>query len=115
MEARNALVADLHHRDVLLGSDGSVFLVDLAMAWVLGKRPGWIRRTVFRYLRDQDLVALARMRARFTGGDVATRTSHIFLLDVSDLQDTRGISRELLSPTGEYSVVHDVSSRVNSR
>ncbi len=36
----------------------------------------------------------------FTGGDPATKTTHIFLLDVSDLHDTEGISPELLSPTG---------------
>ena len=38
----------------------------------------------------------------FTGGDPATKSSHIFLLDVSDLKDTEGISQDLLSPTGEY-------------
>ncbi len=37
----------------------------------------------------------------FTGGDPATESSHMFLLDVSDLKDSDGISRELLSPTGE--------------
>jgi hypothetical protein len=37
----------------------------------------------------------------FTGGDPRTKTNHIFLLDVSDLKDTQGISRDLLSPTGE--------------
>ena len=77
LHRRGVAVADLHHRDVLLAADGSVFLVDLAMAWVLGERPGWIRRTVFRYLCDQDRVALARMRARFTGGDVAAAVAAV--------------------------------------
>jgi hypothetical protein len=36
----------------------------------------------------------------FTGGDPASRTSHMFLLDVSDLNDAEGISTDLLSPTG---------------
>ena len=36
----------------------------------------------------------------FTGGDAATQTSQIFLLDVSDLQESEGISADLLSPTG---------------
>ena len=36
----------------------------------------------------------------FTGGDPETETSHIFLLDVSDLKDSEGISRNLLSHTG---------------
>ena len=40
----------------------------------------------------------------FTGGDPATKTNHIFLLDVSDLHDTEGISPELLSPTGANDV-----------
>jgi len=36
----------------------------------------------------------------FTGGDPTSRTSHMFLLDISDLKDSQGISAELLSPTG---------------
>lgn len=36
----------------------------------------------------------------FTGGDPASRTAQIFLLDVSDLPESRGVSRDLLSPTG---------------
>jgi hypothetical protein len=36
----------------------------------------------------------------FTGGDPATETNHIFLLDVSDLSDSQGISMDLLNPTG---------------
>lgn len=47
----------------------------------------------------------------FTGGDSTTRSNHIFLLDVSDLKDTEGISQELLSPTGANSVIRDVGSR----
>lgn len=35
-----------------------------------------------------------------TGGDPATQTNHLFLLDASDLKDTEGISADLLSPTG---------------
>ncbi len=40
----------------------------------------------------------------FTGGDSETQTNHIFLLDVADLNETEGVSRELLSPTGEHDV-----------
>jgi hypothetical protein len=36
----------------------------------------------------------------FSAGDSASQTCHLFLLDVSDLDDTEGISTELLSPTG---------------
>jgi hypothetical protein len=35
-----------------------------------------------------------------TAGDPASRTNQLFLLDVSDLKDTQGISPELLSATG---------------
>lgn len=74
---RGIAVADLHHRDVLLAADGSVFLVDLAMAWILGQRPGRLRKAVFCRLCDQDRVALARMRARFTGRDVAAAVAAV--------------------------------------
>ena len=40
----------------------------------------------------------------FTAGDPSTKTNHIFLLDVSDLKESRGISPNLLSPTGENDV-----------
>ena len=40
----------------------------------------------------------------FVGGDSKTKTNHIFLLDASDLKDTRGISRELLSKTGDNNI-----------
>jgi hypothetical protein len=45
LHLRGVALADLHHRDVLIGEN------------------------LFERLRDQDLVSLARMRARFTGGD----------------------------------------------
>ncbi len=77
LHRRGVAVADLHHRDVLLSADGSVFLVDLATAWLLGERPGRLRKAVFRRLCDQDRVALARMRARFTGRDVAAAVAAV--------------------------------------
>ena len=42
----------------------------------------------------------------FTGGDPATETNHIFLLDASDLKDVSGISSEKLSPTGEHDMTY---------
>ena len=63
---RGVALADLHHRDVLVGPAG-VFVVDLATAWTLGRRPGAFRRWVFRRLAMQDRLAAARLRARFTG------------------------------------------------
>jgi len=62
-------LADLHHRDVLMGRDGSVWVLDLVTAWTLGRRPGKLRRCLFRRLCELDQLALARMRARFGGGD----------------------------------------------
>ncbi len=69
LHARGIALGDLHHRDVIVGSGGSVHVVDLATAWVLGPRPGPFGRLAFRWLAQQDRVALARLRARYTGGD----------------------------------------------
>ncbi len=63
-------LADLHHRDVLIGGDDSLYIVDLATAWVLGENPGPISRLLFKRFCESDRVNLARMRARFTGGDL---------------------------------------------
>jgi len=67
LHVRGVAMSDLHHRDVLVAVDGSVHLVDLAMAYVLGPRPGWFRRRLFERLSAQDRLSAARMRARFTG------------------------------------------------
>jgi len=69
LHARGVALGDLHHRDVLISNDGSVHLIDLATAWVIGPRRGRLRRLLFRRFRDQDFVALVRMRARYSGGD----------------------------------------------
>jgi len=74
---RGVALSDLHHRDVLLAEDGSLYLVDLATAWVLGKRPGFVRRRLFERFCESDRVNLARMRARFTGGDVETAVASV--------------------------------------
>lgn len=67
LHARGVAIADLHHRDVLLGAAGDVYVVDFAAAFVLGSRPGVLRRRVFARLSTQDRLAAARMRARYTG------------------------------------------------
>jgi hypothetical protein len=67
LHARGIAVADLHHRDVLVGGDGSVHVVDLAAAYVAGVAPSGWRKRIFDRLRAQDRLAAARMRARFTG------------------------------------------------
>jgi hypothetical protein len=69
LHARGIALGDLHHRDVLVGADGRVWVVDLATAWLLGENPGRIRRLVFERFREADLVAIARLSARFAGGD----------------------------------------------
>jgi predicted Ser/Thr protein kinase len=65
--ARGIALGDLHHRDVLVTTDDTIYLVDLAMAWVAGPRAGKVRRAIFERLAGIDLVAVARMRARWTG------------------------------------------------
>jgi len=40
----------------------------------------------------------------FVGGDRETKSNHIILLDVTDLKDTRGVSREMLSKTGDNDI-----------
>ncbi len=77
LHGRGVALADLHHRDVLLTADGTIYLVDLATAWVLGPRPGPLRRRLFDRFRESDRVNLARMRARFTGGDVEAAVASV--------------------------------------
>ena len=69
LHARGVAVGDLHRRNVLVSTTGTVALVDLACAWVLGPRPGALRRWIFGLLRDLDRAALTRMRARHAGLD----------------------------------------------
>jgi hypothetical protein len=77
LHGRGVALGDLHHRDVLVAADGTVRVVDLATAWVLGPRPGALRRLIFRRLAEADRVNLARMRARFTGGDPAAAAASV--------------------------------------
>jgi hypothetical protein len=77
LHGRGVALADLHHRDVLVGVDDALYIVDLATAWVLGQRPGPIRRRLFERFCESDRVNLARMRARFTGGDVAAAVESV--------------------------------------
>jgi len=67
LHAHGVAIADLHHRDVLIGAGGDVHVVDFAAAYVLGANPSGFRRRVFARLSAQDRLAAARMRARFTG------------------------------------------------
>jgi hypothetical protein len=69
LHARGIALSDLHHRDLLVSPAGEVHIVDLATAWLLGSRPGRLRRRLFDRLRRLDHLALARMQARFSGDD----------------------------------------------
>ena len=69
LHARGVAVGDLHHRNVLITPGGRVVLVDLAASWISGSRSGPLRKLIFKRLVELDRLALARMRARFTGGD----------------------------------------------
>jgi hypothetical protein len=67
---RGVALVDLHHRDLLVTPDGSVFFVDLAAAWRRSRRPGALGRRVFLRLTELDRAALARLRGRWTGRPV---------------------------------------------
>jgi hypothetical protein len=67
---RGIALGDLHHRDVLLASDGAVYIVDLATAWLAGPDARGLRRWIFERFRDADHVAFARLEARIAGRDV---------------------------------------------
>jgi hypothetical protein len=69
LHRRGVALGDLHHRDVLLGSDQRVHVVDLATAWVAPPDAGWLRRKLFERFRDADRVALVRLDARLDGRD----------------------------------------------
>lgn len=77
LHRREVALGDLHHRDVLVGENGALWVVDLATALVLGERPSLPRRALFERLREADRVNLARMRARFTGGDAAAAVASV--------------------------------------
>jgi tRNA A-37 threonylcarbamoyl transferase component Bud32 len=77
LHEKGVALADLHHRDVLLGENDALYIVDLATAWVLGDRPGAGRRRLFERLCESDRVNLARIRARFTGGDVTAAAESV--------------------------------------
>lgn len=68
LHARGVALADLHHRDVLVGKDERVHVIDLAAAWTLGGG-GPLRRWLFDLFCAQDLVSVERMRARLDGED----------------------------------------------
>jgi hypothetical protein len=67
LHGRGVALGDLHHRDVLVSEAGDVFVVDFATAWTAPAGCGRIRQSIFRRFAEQDRLAAARLRARFTG------------------------------------------------
>jgi hypothetical protein len=61
LHGRGIALTDMHHRDILIGVDGRVWIVDLASAWV--GATGW-RRPIFRWLRQLDILSLWRLKRR---------------------------------------------------
>ncbi len=66
MHRLDVALVDLNYRDILLAADGSVVVVDLAMAWIGDLAPRFIRRRIFEHFRRNDLWALSRLRSRFS-------------------------------------------------
>ncbi|HEX5041868.1 MAG TPA: hypothetical protein VFV75_03120 [Candidatus Polarisedimenticolaceae bacterium] len=71
LHARGIALGDLHHRDVLVTEEGRVHVVDFATSWLAPPGSGALRQAIFRRMAEQDLLAAARLRARFTGVDEA--------------------------------------------
>lgn len=69
LHSRGVALADLHQRDVVVGNHGELAVVDLAAAWIVRPGSGAMRDAVFRRLCHQDDIALARIRAHFSGED----------------------------------------------
>jgi hypothetical protein len=71
LHGRGIALGDLHHRDVLVTEGGAVHVVDFATSWLAPPGSGLLRRAIFRRMAEQDRLAAARLRARFTGLDEA--------------------------------------------
>ena len=69
LHAAGIALSDLHLSDVLVDMDNRVTLVDLAMAFTLGERPGPLRSRLFRRLVLQDEISFARLRAHIRKED----------------------------------------------
>ncbi len=67
IHSRGIACGDIHHRDVLITSDGKPILIDFVTGWKQGGRLNIIRNLIFRWLRALDWLAFYRMRQRYTG------------------------------------------------
>ena len=70
LHERGVALGDLHILDVLLGGDGTVWLIDLAASFCRGDRPSAARLWLYKRFKESDIVNMTRMRARFTGRDI---------------------------------------------
>jgi len=95
---RGIALADLHHRDVLVGHDGEPWIVDLAMASVLAPGAGRLRRHWHERLKDLDRIAVARMRARAEGRDPDLAVERIGGASAAWYRRGRRLKRLLLEP-----------------
>ena len=59
---------DLHHRDVLVATDGAPWLVDFSTSLTRGPTGGPLRRWLWRLLARLDRGAILKLQARFAPG-----------------------------------------------
>jgi hypothetical protein len=69
VHARGVAHGDLHHGDVLVGPEGSPYLVDFSTSWIGGPGSAWPGRTIFAQMCRADLRSIAKMRRRYAAGD----------------------------------------------
>jgi len=77
LHARGVALGDLHHGDILCSEEGSVWLIDLASAAVLGLKPDRFRRYFFRRMCENDQVALAKLGAKARGENPDTAVARL--------------------------------------
>ena len=68
VHAAGVVQGDLHHRDVLVGSDGRASLVDFSTGMVGGASGNPLRRALWRLLARLDRRAVLKLQERFQPG-----------------------------------------------
>ncbi len=67
IHSRGIACGDIHHRDVLITSDGKPILIDFVTGWKKGGRLNIMRNLIFKWLCALDWLAFYRIRQRYTG------------------------------------------------